>query len=84
MGNIGINLLSFSEWLLKTTIQGSVLICLILLVKMVLRDRLPIRWHYWLWLLLLVRIFLPWAPKSKLSIFNFIPASLEVQTPAAI
>jgi len=77
---LGLNaqLLPLSEWLVRTTVQGTVVICLILLVKTVLRDKLPIRWHYWLWLLLLVRIFLPWAPSSQLSIFNFIPASLEV------
>ncbi|MHC4424798.1 MAG: M56 family metallopeptidase, partial [Planctomycetota bacterium] len=78
MSGLNVQLLPFSEWLVRTTVQGTVVICLILLVKAVLRDKLPIRWHYWLWLLLLVRIFLPWAPSSKLSIFNFIPASLEV------
>jgi beta-lactamase regulating signal transducer with metallopeptidase domain len=69
----------FLEWLVKTTIEGSVLIALIVLVKFTLRDRLPIRWHYWLWVLLLIRLVTPWAPKTKLSAFNFIPHSFELQ-----
>ncbi len=70
-----INLSPFFQWLLKTTLQGSVLICLILLVKAVLRHKLLIRWHYYLWLLLLLRLALPWSPQSRISIFNLMPQS---------
>jgi beta-lactamase regulating signal transducer with metallopeptidase domain/Tol biopolymer transport system component len=73
MEALNIQLSPFFQWLLKTSLQGSLLICLILLVKSVLRGRLPIRWHYYLWLLLLVRLALPWAPQSRLSMFNLIP-----------
>jgi len=73
MEALNIQLSPFFQWLLKTSIQGSLLICLILLVKSVLRGRLPIRWHYYLWLLLLVRLALPWAPQSRFSMFNLIP-----------
>jgi len=70
-------LLPIFEWLLKTTIQGSVLIGLIFLVKLVLGGRLPIRWHYFFWLLLLVRLAAPRLPQSRFSIFNLIPESLQ-------
>ena len=79
MGALNIQLSPFLEWLVKTTIEGSVLVGLILLVKFTLRDRLPIRWHYWLWVLLLIRLVTPWAPKTKLSAFNFIPHSFELK-----
>jgi len=73
MEALNIQLSPFFQWLLKTSLQGSLLICLILLVKSVLRGKLPIRWHYYLWLLLLVRLALPWSPQSRFSIFNLIP-----------
>ena len=79
MGALNIQLSPFLEWLVKTTIEGSVLIALILLVKVILRERLPVRWHYWLWILLLIRLVTPWAPKTKLSAFNFIPHHLELR-----
>ncbi len=66
----------FFEWLLRTTLQASLLICLILLFQVVLRSRLGARWHYCLWLLLLIRMAMPWAPQSRLSVFNLIPQSL--------
>ena len=61
---------SFMRWLVVSTSQASVLICLILAVKVLLRNRLPARWHYWLWLLLIVRMVMPWAPPSSISVFN--------------
>jgi Tol biopolymer transport system component/beta-lactamase regulating signal transducer with metallopeptidase domain len=73
MEALNIQLSPFFQWLLKTSLQGSLLICLILLVKTVLRGKLPIRWHYYLWLLLLVRLALPWAPQSRFSMYSLIP-----------
>ena len=49
----------FFEWLLKTSFQASLLIGLILLLQILLRSRLPVRWRYSLWLVLLIRLALP-------------------------
>ena len=70
-------LLQFFDRLLWISIQSSVLIVLIVLVQKVLRHRLPIRWHYLIWLLLLVRLAIPWLPESKISIFNLVPKSIQ-------
>ena len=59
MEALNIQLSQLFEWLLWTTIQGSVLIGLILVVQIILRRKLPIRWHYFLWLLLLIRLAIP-------------------------
>ena len=79
MESLNIQLQPFLEWLLRTTVQASLLICLILLLQRILRNRLCIRWHYSLWLLLLVRMSLPWAPQSRASLFNLIPRSAHQQ-----
>lgn len=79
MEAFGINASPLLQWLLKTTIQGSVLVCLILLIKLVLRQKLLIRWHYCLWLLLLARLAMPWAPQSRISMFNLMPQSVPQQ-----
>ncbi len=76
MESLGTNLNVSFQWLLRATLQGSLLVCLILAIKLVLRERLPARWHYCLWLVLLVRLSLPWAPQSRLSIYNIVPRSL--------
>jgi len=77
MGTFDAHLATFLQWLLKATLQGSLLVCLILLVKVILRDRLPARWHYCLWLVLLIRLALPWAPPSRISIYGLIPRSFS-------
>ena len=50
METIATYLQTFFEWLLQTSLQASLLICLILLVQSILRGKLGVRWHYALWL----------------------------------
>ena len=69
---------SFFGWLFQTTLIASVVICLILLIQKLLGGKLGPRWCHALWLVLLIRMVLPWAPSSRLSLFNLIP-SLERQ-----
>jgi len=66
----------FFGWLIQTTLIASVVICLILLIQKTLGGRLGPRWCHALWLVLLIRMVLPWAPSSQLSLSNLIP-SLE-------
>jgi len=64
----------FFDWLLQTTLIGSVVICLILIIQKTLGGRLGPRWCHALWLVLLMRMILPWAPSSRISLFNLIPS----------
>ncbi len=77
MEALNTQLLQIFDWLLWVSIQGSVLIVLIVLVQLILRRKLPIRWHYFLWLLLLIRLAMPWLPQSKISVFNLVPRSIQ-------
>ncbi len=64
----------FFDWLVQTTLIASVVICLILLIQRTLGGKLGPRWCYALWLVLLIRMVLPWAPSSRFSLFNLIPS----------
>jgi len=77
MEALNTQLLRFFDWLLWASLQGTVLIVLIVLVQIILRRRLPVRWHYLLWLLLLIRLAMPWLPESRMSIFNLVPRSIQ-------
>jgi bla regulator protein BlaR1 len=65
---------SFFDWLLETTLIASVVICLILAAQKMLGGKLGPRWCHALWLVLLLRMVLPWAPSSRLSLSNLIPS----------
>ena len=77
MESLTIQLRPVFDWLLWVSLQGSVLIGLIVLIQLILRGRLGIRWHYLLWVLLLIRLAVPWLPESKMSIFNLLPKSIQ-------
>jgi len=68
----------FFRWLLISTMQVSVLVCLIFVVKAMVRGRLAVRWHYWLWLLLLIRMVIPWAPESNFSVFTLLTQAKNI------
>jgi beta-lactamase regulating signal transducer with metallopeptidase domain len=44
---------------------------------MMVRGRIPARWYYFLWLLVLVRMVTPWIPVSRMSVFNLVPVFSE-------
>jgi len=75
---------SFFDWLLRSTIQASIVICLILLIQAALRNKLTARWHYAFWLILVVRMVLPWAPQSRFSIYNFVVWQIESNVPVHV
>ena len=61
---------AFLAWLLSTSLQAGVLVCLVLLVQRLLGGRLSPRWRWALWLLVVARLVMPWTPESPVSIFN--------------
>jgi beta-lactamase regulating signal transducer with metallopeptidase domain len=63
----------FFQWLLHTSWQAGVLVCLILLVQRALGRWLGARGSYYLWLVLLIRLTLPAAPHSRVSVYNLLP-----------
>ncbi len=60
-----------SAWLLKTTWEASVLVCVVLLAQWNFRQHLAPRWRYRLWLLVVIRLALPCSIESDWSMFNF-------------
>ncbi len=62
-------------WLARTTWQAGVLIGMILLIQKFLGRRLGVRGCYCLWLLVLLRLALPWTIPSSASVYNVLPPS---------
>lgn len=78
---------SFLVWLGRASWQASVLIVLVLLAQWLLRRQLAPRWRHALWLLVVIRLALPWAPESRVSLFNWFSAlspAPSVSSPALI
>lgn len=61
---------SFIPLLLESSLMGSILIGLIILVRLTCKKWLNTNWQYLIWFLLIVRLIIPYAPESSISIFN--------------
>ncbi|WCR26462.1 M48 family metalloprotease [Paenibacillus thiaminolyticus] len=81
-------LLSFFGWVIRGSLMAGILVVLVLSLQFLLRKRLEARWKYWLWLPVAIRLLLPWAPESSLSLYNVLPVDvlapgIQQQTPNA-
>jgi len=63
----------FFQWLLHTSWQAGILVFLILLIQKAMGRRIGVRGRYWLWLVVLIRMVMPWAPPSPVSMYNLLP-----------
>ncbi|MBO0959700.1 DUF4309 domain-containing protein [Neobacillus sp. MM2021_6] len=62
----------FKEVLLLS-LMGSILALGILAIKAIFRQRLSARLHYYIWIMLVLRLILPIGIQSHISLLNFIP-----------
>lgn len=71
---------------LTMSFLGSITALVILFFKKVFKNRITPTWHYLIWMILLVRLIIPYAPESSVSIFNFFThysqTTQEIQFPA--
>jgi bla regulator protein BlaR1 len=65
--------------ILSLSFMGTVVAGIIILIKALFKNRFNAVWHYYIWFLLIIRLIIPYAPESSLSIFNLLsPASQRI------
>ncbi len=75
MGDLSFDTSAVLSWLFDLSTYISILICLIIFIKAVSRGKMPAWWTHGLWLLLIIRMIIPWDIATPLSIFNLFPAA---------
>jgi len=63
---------SIFKWVLYSSALASILSLIILLFKLLLKDKLGVRLHYAIWLIVVIRLLIPYGLQSSLSVFNLI------------
>lgn len=58
---------------------GSIVCIFVMLIKFMFKNKLSPAWHYYIWLLVLLRLVLPYSISSPFSIFNVIPIAADNQ-----
>ena len=61
------------HWVWEATWRASMLIGLVLAIRVLVGRWLSPKWTYALWLLVVVRLLLPFGPASSMSLFNLFP-----------
>lgn len=59
--------------ILTTSLYAAVVGLFIILLKGVLKNRLNAKWHYLIWIVLILKLLIPFGPESAISIFNAVP-----------
>lgn len=72
-----------AEWLFLTSIKSTVIIALIVIIRLIFRDRLSAQWRHALWFLLIIRLMLPVDLPSDISIYNLAHKVEYRPTPSA-
>ena len=62
--------ISIFKWVLYSTALASLLSLIILVFKLIIKDKLGVRWHYAIWLIVIIRLLIPYGLQSSLSVFN--------------
>lgn len=65
------------DWVWQTSAKVSVLIILLLLVKVVLKNKISACQHYLLWAVVIASLLLPWTPQSSFSLYNLAKSDIQ-------
>lgn len=61
------------ELILQTSFYASVVGVIIILSKVILKSNMNAKYHYLIWMLLIIKLIIPFGPESNVSLFNKIP-----------
>lgn len=65
---------------LELSIQASIMISIIFLLKLVFKNRLSPKWHYYIWLLIIVKLLIPIEIESQMSIIPHVDLQEQYYT----
>ena len=67
------SLVAVFRQVVELSLLGSLLAIGIWLIKRLLRQNLSPNWHYYIWLVLMLRLLFPFVPQSSFSVLNVLP-----------
>ncbi|MCM3736405.1 M56 family metallopeptidase [Bacillus cytotoxicus] len=73
-------LMQVFNWILESSLMASILVGIILCIKLLLKNKLTPRWQYVLWIIIIFRLILPFAPESSYSIYNIFLPNREISS----
>lgn len=66
------------HFVLTASLNAAIVGLVIIPAKRVLKNRLSAKWHYLLWMVLVLKLLIPFGPESAVSLFNTMPEMREM------
>lgn len=66
-------------YIVGATVFGSATGLIILLIKTLLKNKINKRYAYLLWIILVIKLIIPFGPESNISLFNSIPINFNME-----
>lgn len=63
-------IINIFDFTVLSSAEASILVCIILLVKFIFKNKQNASWHYYIWFILIIRLTVPCLPESQISIFS--------------
>ncbi len=60
----------------QLSFMSSLIVVSILLTRIIIKDRIGIKFQYAIWFILILRLLLPFTPSSILSVYNYVPINV--------
>lgn len=73
-----------TQMIVQASLKGGLLVLLVGLIHWIGREQIPAGWRYSMWLLVLIRLLLPFAPESRMSLFNLTQGAAKSKVIPAI
>ena len=67
------------RYIVGATVFGSATGLIILLIKTLLKNKINKRYAYLLWIILVIKLIIPFGPESNISLFNSIPINFNME-----
>ncbi|MBL4937052.1 phosphodiester glycosidase family protein [Clostridium sp. YIM B02515] len=71
------NLTAIFDWIVFSSTAAVILTGAIIFIKRLMRDKQSVKWHYYIWFILVIRLLIPYAPQSPISIFNTVTPAVQ-------
>lgn len=72
--------LKIFDHVLKTSLVGTILVISILILRMILKNHMKKSIIYYIWIILILKLLIPFAPESNFSIFNIVSTLSKEET----
>lgn len=70
--------------IVQTSLYGAVVGMIVFLLKTLLGKKMPAKWQYLIWFILLLKLLIPFGPESGISIFNHTKMPINITKEAVL